>query len=202
MGIDERRARERAERRDEILNAAWAVAERGGWSAFSVERVATEAELGRATVYGYFDSLESLVLELAKAALGLLHDQLARADGLAESLDGPVRFAKAHPAPFQLLFPNVDDPRPAFSNPELQATREEARQVISRLLRLASRSRATLPEDAKSAEAFLTAISMAATMVPELKDSTTLRRRWQDFCLREEEDSAERARRRGGSGSG
>jgi AcrR family transcriptional regulator len=202
MGIDERRARERAERRDEILNAAWAVAERGGWSAFSVERVATEAELGRATVYGYFDSLESLVLDLAKAALGMLHEQLAQADGLAESLDGPVRFANSHPAAFQLLFPNVDDPRTAFSNPELQAARDEARQVISRLLRLASRSRATLPEDAKSAEAFLSAISMAATMVPELKDSTTLRRRWQDFCLREEEDSVERARRRGGSGSG
>lgn len=199
MGIDDRRARERALRRAEILSAAWVVAEGGGWVAFSVERVASEAELGRATVYGYFESLESLVLELARLALAMLHEQLATADGLAESLDGPVRFSQAHPAAFQLLFPNGDDPRPAFSNAELQAVRDEARQVIARLLRLASRSRATLPEDTRSAEAFLAAISMAATMVPELKDSTTLRRRWQEFCLREAEDSAQRLRaRRGG----
>jgi AcrR family transcriptional regulator len=200
MGIDERRARERAERRAEILSAAWVVAESGGWPAFSVERVASEAELGRATVYGYFESLESLVLELARLALAMLHDQLASADGLAESLDGPVRFAQAHPAAFQLLFPNGDDPRSAFSNDDIRGVRDEARQVIARLLRLASRSRATLPEDAKSAEAFLAAISMAATMVPELKDSTTLRRRWQEFCLREAEDSASRLRARRSSG--
>ncbi len=197
MGIDERRARERGRRRADILTAAWAVAERGGWSAFSVEQVAVEAELGRATVYGYFESLESLVLELAKQALSELHERLAKADGLAESLDGPVRFAKAQPAAFELLFPNGQDPRAAFSNQTLVDLRVEARRVIARLLRLASRSRATLPQDSKSAETFLAAISMAATMVPELKDSTTLRRRWQEFCLREEEVSQERARAAG-----
>ena len=72
MGIAERRARERAQRRTDILGAAWRVATDIGWATFSVEQVAGKAELGRATVYGYFESLEALVLELAKEALGEL----------------------------------------------------------------------------------------------------------------------------------
>ena len=34
------------------------VAEEQGWARFSVEKVAAKAELGRATIYGYFESLE------------------------------------------------------------------------------------------------------------------------------------------------
>ena len=51
---------------------------------------------------------------------------------------------------------------------------------------------AALPEVSRSAAAFLTAISLAATLVHELPQSTT--RLWQDFCLRE----AEQPRRRRG----
>jgi AcrR family transcriptional regulator len=191
MGIDERRAREREQRRGEIIGAAWSVAERLGWASFSVERVAEEAELGRATVYGYFDSLEALVTELARRALSDFSERLAKADGLAEAFDVPVRLSKARPAAYDLLFPSFQDPRPAFSSAELRDIREQARQHVARLLRLASKSRASLPEDKRSAEAFLAAISMAATLVPELKESTTLRRRWQEFCLREAETEGE-----------
>lgn len=185
MGIDERRERERERRRADIVDAAWRVAERLGWAGFSVERVAEEAELGRATVYGYFSSLEVLVLELGRRALDELGERLSKADLLEEALDVPVRFAQKRPAAFELLFPTAQDPRPAFSAPELSQVRAEARGLVARLLRLASRSRATLPEDARSAEAFLSAISMAGAVVPELKQSTTLRRRWQEFCLQE-----------------
>ncbi len=183
MGISERRAREREQRRGEILEAAWEVARETGWAGFSVERVASRAELGRATVYGYFESLEALVREMAGQALADLSERTAAAEGLAEALDVPVRFAQAKPAAFGLLFPPAIDPRPAFSNDQLEAIRSDAQQLIGRLRRLASRSGATLPEDAKSAAAFLAGISMAAAVVPELSASTTLRRRFQDFCL-------------------
>ncbi len=92
MGIAERRAREREQRRAEILRAAWDVAEEAGWAAFSVERVAARAELGRATVYGYFESFETLVLELARTALADLSERVGKTEGLAEALDVPVRF--------------------------------------------------------------------------------------------------------------
>ena len=196
MGVDERRARERELRRDAIIAAAWSVAESSGWPAFSVERVAERAELGRATVYGYFESVETLVAELGRLALADLAQRLATADGLIESLDVPVRFAQQSPKAFELLFPNSSDPRAAFSGPEITRARSEARQLIARLLRLASRSRPTLPDDSRSAEAFLSAISLAAALVPELKESTTLRRRWQEFCLREEDARAQKGGRR------
>jgi AcrR family transcriptional regulator len=181
MGIAERRERERAQRRRDILEAAWEVAEEQGWVTFSVERVAAKAELGRATEYGYFESLEALVLELARQALEQLSERVASAERLADALDVPVRFRQTRPAAFALLFPPAEDPRPAFSTHELEALRVEGRQLIGRLQKLARR--ASLPEDARSAEAFFSAISLAGAVVPELSSSTTLRRRWQDFVL-------------------
>lgn len=184
MGISERRAREREQRRTDILTAAWRVAETAGWVTFSVERVAAEAELGRATVYGYFESLESLVLAMARDALERLSARVSEAPGLAESLDVPVRFSQSEPAAFALLFPPAIDPRPQFSNPAVTEVQNDARRLLGRLQRLASRSGATLPDDAQSAAAFIAGISMAGAIVPELRSSTPLRRQWQDFCLK------------------
>ncbi|MFT3771177.1 MAG: helix-turn-helix domain-containing protein [Minicystis sp.] len=184
MGISERRARERERRRQDIVDAAWAVAAEGGWPAFSVERVAARAELGRATVYGYFESLESLIEAMAEEALEVLGDRVAKADGLAEALDVPLRFSQQDPAAFALLFQDkAADPRPAFSTERITEARREARQIIGALHRLASRSRASLPADAEEARAFLAGVAMAGVAVPELRQNTPLRRRWQDFCL-------------------
>ena len=184
MGISERRAREKAQRRNDILTAAWQVAEEIGWAAFSVEQVASHAELGRATVYGYFESLEALVLELAKQALADLGIRLEKADSLPEALDVPVRFSQQRPAAFAVLFPPAPDPRPHFANEKLGDVRAEARALVGRLQRLAERSGATLPDDSRSAAAFVAGISMAGAFVPELRASTTLRHRFQDFCLK------------------
>lgn len=184
MGISERRAREKERRRQDIMDAAWAVAEEVGWAGFSVERVAAQAELGRATVYGYFESLEALIEAMAEDALELLSNRVAEADGLAEALDVPLRFSQRNPAAFALLFQDTStDPRPAFSTERLTAARREARQIIGALQRLASRSSASLPADAEEARAFLAAVAMAGVAVPELRSNTPLRRRWQDFCL-------------------
>jgi AcrR family transcriptional regulator len=184
MGITERRARERLQRRGEILEAAWIVAEEVGWATFSVERVAAQAELGRATLYGYFESLDALVEAMAEAALEMLSNRVAEAQGLVEALDVPLRFSQRSPAAFALLFQQgAVDPRPAFANEALDRARREARQIVGALHRLVSRSRASLPEDAAEAEAFVTGIAMAGVAVPELRSSTPLRRRWQDFCL-------------------
>jgi AcrR family transcriptional regulator len=183
MGIEERRARERDRRRREILDAAWHVAGEVGWSSFSVERVGARAELGRATVYGYFESLEALVETMAEEALRKLSNRVSSTRGLAEALDAPVRFSQAEPAAFALIFQQALDPRPAFSSEQLERVRAEAQQLIRTLLRLAARPGVVLPEDAESSEAFLTGIAMAGVSVPELRSNTPLRRKWQDFCL-------------------
>lgn len=187
MGINERRTRERERRRQDIVDAAWLVAREVGWASFSVERVAAKAELGRATVYGYFESLDALVEAMAEEALEQLSDRVSRAQGLAEALDAPLRFSQANPAGFGLLFqPTAVDSRPAFSNEHVDRARREARQIIGALRRLVSRSRSSLPQDAAEAEAFLAGIAIAGATVPELSSSTPLRRRWQEFCLNEE----------------
>jgi AcrR family transcriptional regulator len=184
MGITERRAREREQRIAEILKAAWSVATEAGWVVFSVERVASAAELGRATIYSYFESLEALVLTMARDALQRLSTRISEAPGLAEALDVPVRFSEADPAGFALLLPPARDPRPQFSNPAVIDIQNEARRLLGRLQRLAATSGAALPEDAHSAAAFIAGISMAGAFIPELRSSTPLRRQWQDFCLK------------------
>jgi len=183
MGIPERREREREQRRREILLAAWEVAESRGWSGFSVEQVAQQAELGRATVYGYFESLQALVVALAQEALQMLSQRLAATSELRAALDVPVRFAQANPAAFQLLFAGPSPPRQDFVSPELERVRADASLLIGRLERLLRNNGATLPEDAQGAAAFVRGITLAAAVVPELKASTTLRWRWQQFCL-------------------
>jgi AcrR family transcriptional regulator len=184
MGINERRTRERERRRQEILDAAWIVAAEAGWAGFSVERVAAHAELGRATVYGYFDSLDALVEAMAEEALEILSTRVGEAQGLTEALDVPLRFSQKHPAAFALLFQEgAVDARAAFSTEQLAEARREARQIVGALNRLVTRSRTALPADAAEARAFLAAVAMAGVAVPELRANTPLRRKWQDFCL-------------------
>src|SRR5262245_12228189 len=183
MGIAERRERERERRRRESLDAAWSVAESSGWPSFSMERVAAVAELGRATIYGYFPSLEGLIAAMAEEALQKLALRTSGSQTLSEALDAPVRFSQASPAAFALLFPQAADPRPMFSSPELVRLRGEAQQMVRALRRMAAEAGASLPDDAASAEAFLAGIAMAGATVPELLHSTPLRRKWQEFCL-------------------
>lgn len=185
VGINERRQREKDDRRRAIVEAAWQVAEEQGWASFSVERVAARAELGRATVYGYFESLESLIHELAREALDDLECRLAAAQSLGESLDVPVRLAQSRPAAFSLLFDASVNPKPVFATAELTRIRDQARTVLGRLQRL-SDGAGTLSPDAAAAAAFITGISMAGAVVPELRSSTPLRRRWQGLMLGED----------------
>jgi AcrR family transcriptional regulator len=153
-----------------------------GWARFSVEQVAATAELGRATVYGYFASQNELVVTMAREALEQLSDKLAAAPALREALDVPVRFAQANPPAFALLFPSDEAHNRQFASPELEQICVQARELVARLIRLAERSACKLPS-APNATAFLSAVAMAGVLVPELRASTTLRRRWQDFCL-------------------
>lgn len=185
MGLDERRGRERTARIEAILKAALAVAEREGWGKFSVERVAAEAELGRATVYGYFDSIDDLVVALAESALLELEDRVARALTAEAALDVPVRLLQTSPAKFELLFPQSNDPRSHMSSRALRDARARAQELLSRIERVAAQQSPALPTSSRERAAFLAGVCMAGAAVPELRSSTTLRHRFQRFCLSE-----------------
>jgi hypothetical protein len=119
---------------------------------------------------------------MASEALEQLSAKLAAAPGLREALDVPVRFAQANPPAFALLFPSDENQHRQFQSAELTQICSQARDHIARLTRLAERSGTPLPQAASASE-FLSAVAMAGVLVPELRASTTLRRRWQDFCL-------------------
>lgn len=187
VGIEERRKRERAQRREDILRAAWVIAEKHGYASFSLEKVAAEAEIGRATVYSYFVSLDDLIVEMAKIALQELEDKVADADGVSKALDVPVRMAQSARSRFDLLFPQSVDPREHMNNRELNALRERARSTLGCIERVAQAQASALPKAERDRIVFLAGVSMAGATVPELKSSTTLRHRFQNFCLREDE---------------
>ena len=187
VGIEERRQRERHQRREDIIRAAWVIAERHGYAGFSLEKVAAEAEIGRATVYSYFTALDELIVEMAQRALEELEAKVAEADGVSKALDVPVRMAQTSRSRFDLLFPQVVDSREHMNSCELNAIRERARVTLGRIERIAHAQAAALPRAQRDRILFLAGVSMAGATVPELKSSTTLRHRFQSFCLREDD---------------
>ena len=62
MGIKERRAREKNQRRDSILEAAIKVYDQEGYHAITMEKIADTAELSRATLYLHFKTKDEIFI--------------------------------------------------------------------------------------------------------------------------------------------
>jgi AcrR family transcriptional regulator len=71
----------RAERRQQIVDAAWRCASRKGFSDLTIDEVCSEAGLSKGAFYGYFDSKQALLLALLEEDAGAL-------DALADELEG------------------------------------------------------------------------------------------------------------------
>lgn len=105
MGIKERRVREREEMRRGILDAAHEIAEREGWQAVTIRRVAEEIEYSPPTIYEYFASKEQIVIELLREGFRqMLADMRAARDAHADPVEAVVamgtaywKFALKHP---------------------------------------------------------------------------------------------------------
>ena len=73
MGITERKAREKKQRRMDIILAAERVFFSRGYDKATMDDVAGEAELSKGTLYLYFKSKEDLHMALAIKAIGLMN---------------------------------------------------------------------------------------------------------------------------------
>jgi TetR/AcrR family transcriptional regulator len=112
MGISERRERERERRKNEIIDAAEKVFFKNGFERSSVEKVAEEAELSKATLYLYFKSKEELYYAVCQRAEGKLYEQVDKAIKKADDistkikafLNAFVEFQHRHPDHFDALF--------------------------------------------------------------------------------------------------
>ncbi|MBU4275253.1 MAG: TetR/AcrR family transcriptional regulator [Proteobacteria bacterium] len=97
MGVAERRAREKEQRREAILDAAKEIFSRKGYQGATMEEIAARAELSPATLYLYFDNKSQLYASLNVKMLAFLcHrvEQVAGQKGL-EPLEKVRRLAQA-----------------------------------------------------------------------------------------------------------
>jgi len=78
MGIYERKQREKAQRKLEIINAARKVFSNKGFNTATIEEIALEAELSPGTLYLYFKSKEELHTSLSIDILKLLADEIQK----------------------------------------------------------------------------------------------------------------------------
>lgn len=112
MSTAERRAREKAQRRQEILQAARQEFFERGFHAPTVDDVAARAEVSKGTIYLYFVSKEEILAHLLLEGLELLLEEMQAAyeadprqpEVMVESLaNAYLRFCQANPNYFRLI---------------------------------------------------------------------------------------------------
>ena len=79
MGVKERRAKERTYRRQAILEAAKTLFFKQGFGATTMHQIAAAAELGKGTLYLYFQNKEELYISLLVEGMALLNGALRQA---------------------------------------------------------------------------------------------------------------------------
>jgi AcrR family transcriptional regulator len=79
MGIAERREREKAQRRLDIVRAAEKVFLSKGYDAATMDEIAEEAELGKATLYLYFKGKEDVHRQIVAKGMDVLFDLINHA---------------------------------------------------------------------------------------------------------------------------
>lgn len=116
MGVTERRLRERARRREDLLDAAERLFAERGVAPTTVEDVAAAAEVGKGTLYLYFENKDALFGAVAGRALDAI---LARAeevvtdapsglDGVRALLDAHLEHTTTHPWKTRILLSSLE----------------------------------------------------------------------------------------------
>ena len=113
MSTAERRAREKAQRRKEILDAARQEFFERGFHRPTVDDVAARAEVSKGTIYLYFESKEGILAHLLFEGLDLLVKEMEAVCNpevsteaecnLQELANAYLRFCQANPSYFRLI---------------------------------------------------------------------------------------------------
>jgi len=141
VGIAERKGRERAEREQRIVAAAQGIAEREGWNAVTIRRLAEEIEYSQPVIYSHFENRDAIVaavavegfrditvvlLEAASEASGRRNALKSVATAyLAFGLRRPALYEAMFVLPTRLRFADAD------TRPELQAAFEALATVVA-----------------------------------------------------------------------
>lgn len=112
MGIAERKGRERAEREHRIVAAARVIAEREGWNAVTIRRLADEIEHSQPVLYSHFENRDAIVAAVAlegfkELSAGLreaTHGSTGQRNALKNVAMAYLAFALRHPAVYEAMF--------------------------------------------------------------------------------------------------
>lgn len=112
MSIAERKGRQRAERESHIVAAARVIAEREGWDAVTVRRLADEIEYSQPVLYSHFENRDAIVdavavggfRELAVALQKAAHEASGSRKALENVAMAYLGFASRCPALYEAMF--------------------------------------------------------------------------------------------------
>ncbi|TWB92106.1 TetR family transcriptional regulator [Bradyrhizobium macuxiense] len=140
MGTAERKGRDRAAREQRIVAAARAIAEREGWDAVTVRRLADEIEYSQPVLYSHFTNRDAIVAAVAvegfKELTAALRDAASGSTGrnaLKNVALAYLAFALDRPALYDAMFVLPTDLRfaEAGTRPELRAGFEALAAVVA-----------------------------------------------------------------------
>jgi len=141
LGIAERKGRERAEREYRIVAAARVIAEREGWDAVTVRRLAEEIEYSQPVLYSHFKNREAIVAAVAVEGFQeitiALREAASGSTGQRNALKNVamayLAFASSRPALYEAMFVLPTNLRfaEAETRPELRAAFEALAAVVT-----------------------------------------------------------------------
>jgi len=141
LGIAERKGRERSEREHRIVAAARVIAEREGWDAVTIRRLADEIEYSQPVLYSHFANRDAIVA--AVAVEGFKELTVAFREAASGSTGGRnalknvamayLAFALSRPALYEAMFilPTGLRFASAETRPELHAAFEALAAVVT-----------------------------------------------------------------------
>lgn len=112
MGSAERKDRQRTEREHRIVATARLIAEREGWEAVTIRRLAREIEYSQPVLYGHFKNRDAIVTAVALDGFRNLTNGLRQAGRKSTERGGApeevakayLAFAQDHPALYEAMF--------------------------------------------------------------------------------------------------
>ncbi len=141
MGIAERKSRERAEREYRIVAAARVIAEREGWDAVTIRRLAEEIEYSQPVLYSHFENRDAIVAAVAVEGFReftvVVREAASGSSGRRNVLKNVamayLAFALRHPALYEAMFILPTDLRfaEAGTRPELHAAFQALAAVVT-----------------------------------------------------------------------
>ncbi len=140
MSIADRKGRQRAERESRIVAAARVIAEREGWGAVTVRRLAEEIEYSQPVLYSHFENRDAIVAAVAiegfREIATTLGESVGRSTGrraLERAAMAYLDFAVSQPALYEAMFVLPTDLRfaDARTRPELRAGFDALAKVVA-----------------------------------------------------------------------